>query len=115
MKNKVKRGEVYFLDFGPTEGVGSVQGGRRFCVVAQNDVGNKYSSTTFVCPITSSTYKSKLPTHVMIENGLKYPSIILAEQFKTVEQKDLEGPFYRLNEKEMLEFDKALAVSVGIW
>ena len=115
MKNSVKRGEIYFLDFGPTDGVGSVQGGKRFCVVAQNDVGNKYSTTTFVCPITSSIGKSRLPTHVLIEKGLRLPSIILTEQFKTVEQKDLEGPFYKLNEREMLEFDKALAVSVGIW
>lgn len=113
-KNKVRKGDVYIADFGPKEEDSSVQAGRRFGVIVQNDIGNKYSTTTLVCPITSNTEKNPLPTHVSIEKGLPLSSIALIEQHKTFEQRDLEGPFYKFNKEEMKKLDKALRVSFGI-
>ena len=55
MKGFVKRGEVYYADFDPT--VGSEQGGVRPLLIIQNDVGNKYSPTTVVVPITGKVGK----------------------------------------------------------
>lgn len=57
MKGFVKRGEVYYADFDPT--VGSEQGGVRPLLIIQNDVGNKYSPTTVVVPITSKVGRNR--------------------------------------------------------
>lgn len=57
MKGFVKRGEVYYADFDPT--VGSEQGGVRPLLIIQNDVGNKYSPTTVVVPITRRSERNR--------------------------------------------------------
>ena len=79
MKGFVKRGEVYYADFDPT--VGSEQGGVRPLLIIQNDVGNKYSPTTVVVPITSKVgKKSHQPTHVPVRcEGLSMNSMALLE------------------------------------
>ena len=50
MKN-VKRGEIYYADLSPV--IGSEQDGTRPVLILQNDVGNRFSPTTIVAPITS--------------------------------------------------------------
>ena len=60
----VKRGDLFYANLSPV--LGSEQGGIRPVVIIQNDVGNKYSPTVIVAPITSRMYKTKLPTHVKI-------------------------------------------------
>ena len=47
----IRRGQLIWVDF--IGGVGSCQRGRRPAVVIQNDVGNRFSTTTTVIPITS--------------------------------------------------------------
>ena len=47
----LKRGDIYFAELNPVQG--SEQGGMRPVLVVQNDVGNNYSPTTIVLPITS--------------------------------------------------------------
>lgn len=44
------KGEVYYANLNPV--VGSEQGGLRPVVILQNDVGNQYSPTTIVAPVT---------------------------------------------------------------
>ena len=41
---EIKRGEIYWVDFGKTKG--SEQGGKRPALVVQNNIGNKHSPTT---------------------------------------------------------------------
>ena len=60
----LKRGDIYFAELNPVQG--SEQGGMRPVLVVQNDVGNNYSPTTIVLPITSRLQKPKLPTHVAL-------------------------------------------------
>ena len=66
---KVRRGDLYYADLSPV--VGSEQGGVRPVIVVQNDIGNKYSPTIIVAPVTSQMNKAKLPTHVKLK-GNKY-------------------------------------------
>ena len=47
----IRRGEIYYADLSPV--IGSEQGGVRPVLVLQNDVGNRFSSTTIVAAITS--------------------------------------------------------------
>lgn len=74
----IKIGDIYWVDF---NGTGSEQNGRRPALIVQNDMGNKYSPTLKVIPITTKTKKT-LPTHVNVPigNGLKQESTLLCEQ-----------------------------------
>ena len=70
------------------KGIGSEQSGIRPCVVIQNDIGNKYSPTVLIIPLTTSLKKVNQPTHCLInpnrKNGLSKKSMILAESLTSV-------------------------------
>ena len=60
------RGELYYADLG--RGIGSDQEGCRPVVILQNDVGNTYSPTTIIAPISRRSHtKANLPTHYPVE------------------------------------------------
>lgn len=67
---EIKRGNIYYAALDETY-VGSEQTGVRPVVILQNDMGNEYSPTVIVAPITSKiNSKSIIPTHVFIK-GIK--------------------------------------------
>lgn len=72
---------------------GSIQGGYRPMYIIQNDIGNKYSPTITVLPMTSKIKYIDQPTHTLIvankENGLDKDSMILAEQITTINKTDV--------------------------
>jgi len=82
----IRRGDIYYADLNPV--VGSEQGGIRPVLILQNDIGNRYSTTTIVSPLTARLDKPCLPTHVMIpvSVGLAEPSVVLLEQIKTIDK-----------------------------
>lgn len=66
LQNKqVHRGELFYCDLGTT--LGSEQGGIRPVLILQNDIGNRFSPTTIVAPLTTKIGKPILPTHVLIK------------------------------------------------
>lgn len=73
--------------------VHSEQGGIRPVIIIQNDIGNKYSPTVIVLPITSEIKKEHLPTHCVLHktdrNGLEMDSMILAEQIRVIDKSRL--------------------------
>lgn len=108
----VHRGEIYYADLG--DPYGSEQGGIRPVLVVQNDVGNKYSPTIIVAPMTSKDRKHDLPTHYRLD-GLKKPSLILFEQIRAIDRGRLIGScVHRLSDGEMQQVDAALSISVGL-
>ena len=111
----IRRGEIYFANLNPV--LGSEQGGVRPVLVVQNDVGNRYSSTVIVAPITSRVGKARLPTHVLLpgsELGLPRDSVILLEQLRTIARGRLKSRVGKLDPATMREVDRALAVSLGL-
>lgn len=72
---------------------GSAQSGSRPGIVIQNDVGNRYSPTLIVIPLTSKLKNLNQATHLFIrhdqENGLRADSVLLAEQIITVDKKSV--------------------------
>lgn len=60
------RGDIYFCDF--VEQGGSVQSGLRPALIIRNNMGNKYSSTLIVSPITSIVKKATLEYAVSGDN-----------------------------------------------
>lgn len=59
-RKSVKRGEIYYYDFGTNEG--SVQNGCRPVLVVQCDEGNQASETTIIAAITTSKKRYCLRT-----------------------------------------------------
>ncbi|HIU10506.1 MAG TPA: type II toxin-antitoxin system PemK/MazF family toxin [Candidatus Avidehalobacter gallistercoris] len=111
----LKRGDIFFAELNPVQG--SEQGGVRPVLVVQNDVGNNFSPTTIILPITSKLSKAKLPTHVEIsrrESGLSRDSVVLAEQIRTIDKVRLQQKVACLNEITMSRIDHAMEISMGI-
>ena len=111
----IKKGNIYYADL--TNYFGSEQGGYRPVLVVQNDIGNKYSPTTLVAPLTSNKAKKNYPTHVMFEAksySLKKDSIALLEQIRVID-KNLLGDFVTgIDEEKMFEVNNAIIISFGL-
>ena len=94
------RGDILYAELGAA--VGSEQAGFRPVVVVQNDVGNRYSPTVVVAPLTSNIRKNILPTHVHVgrESGVR-PSLVLLEQLRTVDKCRLGDKIGHVNKSVM--------------
>lgn len=103
------------VDFGQNQG--SVQRGKRPAVVIQNDMGNKYSTTTIVVPITGKV-KKELPTHHQLYSKnyccLKCDSTILAEQVLTISKEQILEVIGHLRKEDSEKLDEILSVSINL-
>ena len=114
-QTQIQKGQIYFADM--PDAYGSEQGGRRPVIIIQNNVGNKYSTTTLIAPLTTSKTKHTLPTHVLIKagsNGLKYDSTVLLEQVRVVDKRRLRDYVTYIDEGKMNEINSAISVSFGL-
>ncbi len=110
----MKRGDIYFANLDPV--IGSEQGGVRPVLIIQNDLGNRFSPTVIILPLTSKMGKAPLRTHVPLQppqGGLKKPSIVLCEQVRTLEKVRLTSYIGRLQPDKLLQVDRALAIALG--
>lgn len=115
MIENIKRGEIYLANLNPT--VGSEQSGIRPVLVIQNDIGNVYSSTTIIASLTSDiTHRPEFPTHFFIKSrdNLKYDSLVLLEQVRTIDKCRLIKKIASLNYNEMNKINNYLSISIGI-
>ena len=110
----IKRGDIYYADLSPV--IGSEQGGLRPVLIVQNDVGNKYSPTVIAAAITSQVNKSKLPTHIELDEkyGLSKESVILLEQVRTIDKARLKEKMGHIDNRTMSMVNKAISVSFGL-
>lgn len=115
MAKSYYRGELYYADLG--KGIGSEQEGYRPVVIIQNNMGNKYSPTVIVAPVTTNhDTKAKLPTHCYVgaECGLDTSSVILLEQLRTIDKKRFVHYVGRLNRTNLRQLNQALAISIDL-
>ena len=110
----IKRGDIYYADLSPV--VGSEQGGLRPVLIVQNDIGNKFSPTVIAAAITSQVNKTKLPTHIQIDQqcGLSKESVVLLEQMRTLDKTRLKEKMGHINDSTMSQINKAISVSLGL-
>ena len=112
----VKWGDVIYVDVG-NEAKGSEQKGNRPAIIVQNDIGNRYSSTTIVALITSQE-KRYMPTHVIVEpwqSGLNKVSTIMLEQIKTIDKSRIISKVGHIETDWLKEkIEKSLTISFGI-
>jgi mRNA interferase MazF len=116
MAGKPFRGMVVEVSLDPV--IGHEQGRSRLCVVIQNDVGNRFSSTTIVVPLTDAAHiKAPSPIYVLVkqgEGGTTKDSYILCDQIRTVDQRRFRSVFGTLSPETMASVDAALLVSLGL-
>ena len=110
---EIKRGEVYLADLDPI--VGSEQGGVRPVVVIQNDIGNKFSTTT-IAAITTKDKRSNMPTHIHLDSTFEplRDSVVLLEQIRTIDKQRLIKYIGKLSDAVMKQIDEAYLISIGV-
>ena len=108
-----RRGEIYVADLSPY--VGSEQGGIRPVIILQNNLGNIFSPTLIVAPLTSRYKKRNLPTHYLIEDveELKTTSLVLLEQIKTIDKRRITEYIGQASKDDIKNIEKALTISLG--
>ena len=79
----VKQGCIILVDFDPQ--LGHEQKGRLPALVISNDLFNKYSEMSIVCPITNT--EKNHPLHVKLDAKTKTTGVILCDQIKTMDIK----------------------------
>src|SRR3989344_3631625 len=85
-----KRGEFYLVAFDPA--IGAEIKKTRPALILQNDIGNRYASTTMVAAITSRKDSEPYPVNVVVdkpEGGLEVNSMILLDQVRTIDKSRL--------------------------
>lgn len=109
-----RRGDIYLANLGRPEG--SRQGGVRPVVLLQNDVGNFYSPTVTLAPLTSQK-KKPMKTHYKIKHarGLAKPSIVLAEQMATYDKSCIIRYLGKVNCGQMRGIDEAVKAQLGYY
>ena len=115
MSRKINRGDIYFADLNPV--IGSEQGGVRPVFIIQNNMGNRYSPTVIVAAMSGKVAeKTELPTHykVRVYAGLQEESLVLLEQIRTIDKKRLQNYIGELNQADMEQIDRCLAVSLAL-
>jgi mRNA interferase MazF len=109
-----KFGDIFFASI---SGDGHIQAGNRPVLIAQNDVGNHFSPTVEVIPISSRIEKARrkhLPTQVIVIadqlNGLSEDSVVLGEQPRTINKTQLLSRIGRLGRRDLVEVGKARSI-----
>ncbi len=111
----MKRGEIYLVDLEPVRG--GEQGGIRPCLILQNNLGNKYSPTTIVAPITSKKFSKEFLTNVFIPKApsrLRKDSTILLNQITTVDKQRIMKKISSLDFSTMMKVELAMKISLDL-
>ena len=114
MPEKIKRGEIYWVNWNPSRG--SEQKGIRPALIIQNDIGNEFSPTTIIAALTTAMEK-QYPFTVNItsqESGLPKDSTINFSIIMTIDKTRLEDKCGELGQSRMFEVDQAIATSLGL-
>jgi mRNA interferase MazF len=109
MLREVKRGEIYWAAWNP--GRGSERTGIRPSLVIQNDLGNKYSSTTIVASVTTAINK---PYQFLVHLTFPQDSTTDLAMIMTIDKARLHDKCGELSSSKMIEVDEAIKVSLGL-
>lgn len=115
MGNIIHRGDIFYANLNDNV-TGSEQTGIRPVIILQNNIGNYFSKTVIIAPITSRVdEKAKLPTHVYLdESRLPKKSIILTEQVRVIDKTRLTEKIDHVGYDLIKEIDKKLIIALGI-
>lgn len=108
-----KRGEIWWVNLDPT--LGSETGKRRPCLILQNDLGNRSSTTTIVAPLMPG--KKSFPFVVNIDptsqNGLDRERNINLSQLRVVSFQRISKRLGVLESTYWAAIEKAVNIELG--
>ena len=116
----MRRGEVYFVDFGKDKTTHK-KCGIRPAVIVSNNRGNGHGPTVTVVPLTGNIHKRpEMPTHVQIplskSVGLDKPSMALAEQVETLDKTKLGEKIGKITDSLLMDaITVALQIQIGVY
>lgn len=112
-----QKGDILYADLGNRKNT-HIQTGVRPVVVLQNNIGNIFSDTVIVAPLTSKQKKMTQPTHVEIKkditNGLDTDSIVLLEQIRTIDEDKILKKMGIVSETDLHNINVGLIKSFGL-
>jgi len=113
-QKELKRGDIYIVNL--PDARGSIQNKQRPAVIISNNLANHYSPVLHICPLTSVTSKSKLPTHIMINKncGLIRDSIALCEQTMLVTKSACLDKIGICDTETLRRIDQGIAIQFGL-
>ncbi len=104
----IQRGQVYEVNLNNTSL--HVQSGRRPCLVIQNNLGNTFSPTLIIVPLTTKLKKTNMPVHVITAKN----QMALCECILTISKEQIISYIKTLDEKTMELIDRALSISLEL-
>lgn len=114
---EMKKGDLYYANLGSSKKT-HIQTGIRPIVILQNNIGNIYSDTIIVAPITSKIKKLQQPTHIELlkdtTNGLENDSIVLLEQIMTIDKNKLLHKIGVISQKDLHNINNGLIASFDL-
>lgn len=117
MEFQIRRGNIYMADLDVPEPEPGIINGKRPVIVIQNNIGNKYSPTVTVVPISSSIKKVNQPTHMLLEageGGLSKDSIACVEQIRTISQDRIEFCIGGLTKDKIRILNDKIRIQTGL-
>lgn len=117
MTQELKRYDVVLVNFG--NGLDSEQSGIRPAIIVQNNIGNYFSKTTIVIPLTTQYKKPNQPTHTLIKKGHKKglvkDSVVLGECIRQVSEKRIKKVLGKITDKnEQKEIRRVYEANFGV-
>ena len=111
----IKRGEIFLAALDPV--VGHEISNTGPVIVVSNNVGNKYSGTVTIIPVTSKNLTKIYPFEIYLPretSQLKKDSKGKADQIRTLDKARLIKPIGRLNAALLINMDKAIKIHLNL-
>ena len=112
----IRRGDICYYDFG--ENKGSIQCGNRPVLVVQADNFNRNAPTVIVAAITTVIKKQYMASHIILpdDTGLGRPSMVMLEQIRVVNKKDLGNHVGSLrDDRTWKQVNNGIKKVFGLW
>ena len=106
----MRRGEVWWVDFGPAVG-GEIRKHRPAAIVS-NDISNRYLNRTQVVPLTSRVGRLYPSEAYVTLNGRQHKA--MADQLTTVSKIRMSGLAGRLSSPDMQKIEDVIKVQLGL-
>lgn len=117
---KVKRGDIWMVDFGPPrDEEDHLQHSIRPVVIVSNNCANEHSMVLHAVPLTGKINKKRyMPTHVFINGfqaeGLDRHSLALCEQLCCVRYSELMHRVGKVSAFQLLKITIGMQVQLGM-
>lgn len=103
-----KRGDIFLTKL--NDSYLNVQNGIRPCLIIQNNLGNTFSPTLIVVPLTTKIKKKNMLVHVMISPY----QMALCECILTISKKQIISYINTIDDKTMKNVNEALSISLDM-